>query len=307
MIHIVNGDCVGSKIQHLEGDVIVWREMYDFGPLNKNWNEQQEINNRACYFEQKLKIPAELFISSCEKQLALLQSITQEEEIVLWFEHDRYDQAMLMSVLTKLLTRGMKNISIVSINKYPGIKLFFGLGQLSSQQLEGLLSKRKEVTNYQVEEAISGWKAYTSEQISDVDEWIRTQNHTLPFLVDALNTHKDYFPAPDTGLNKVETLALSFIQEGTSSFANLFRNVSEKRINDGLSDLHFSAILKEISFGESPLVRVDSSLPNFETPDSNPNLELTTDGLAVLNGEKNRFDLMGIDWWVGGIHLCVNC
>ncbi|WML46711.1 DUF1835 domain-containing protein [Neobacillus sp. PS3-34] len=303
MIHIVNGDVVGNKIQQIDGDIIVWREMYDFGPLSLTWSKEEQINRRAHFFEEKLGIPSKVFIDNCQRQNSLLNDIPKSEEIILWFEHDRFDQTMLMYLLTELSSKGFRNLSMISINQYPGIDPFHGLGQLSSEQLIELLEIKKEITNEQIHEAVTGWKAYNSNDRDDIEKWILTENHFLPFLLQVFKDHRGYFPSHKTGLNEVESLALSFIKEGECLFYNLFNSIAKNRLNDGLSNLHFAAILNELMKGSHPLLFSDIPLPNYLLPASNAKLELTSHGLDVLNGEQNRIHLVGIDWWVGGVHL----
>ncbi|OIK13078.1 hypothetical protein BIV60_14825 [Bacillus sp. MUM 116] len=303
MIHIVNGDVVGDKLKQIDGDVIVWREMYEFGPLRLTWSKEEQLKKRAHFFEEKLGIPSKLFIQNCETQNRLLSEISKSREIILWFEHDRYDQTMLMYLLTELSSLGYENLSMISIDQYPGISPFYGLGQLSTKQLMGLLDSRKKITGEQIHEAISGWKAYNSSDKNAIEKWIISEKHSLPFLLQVLQDHKSYFPTIQTGLNEVEYLALSFINNGECLFYDLLSSIMEMRINDGLSNLHFAAILVELMKGPYSLLKSEIPLPNYPKPDSNPRLELTSYGLDVLNRKKNRMNLVEIDWWVGGVHL----
>lgn len=302
MIHIVNGDVVGNKIRGIDGDIIVWREMYDFGPLSLEWSKEEQLRRRAVFFEERLGVPSELFISNCEKQNKLLQTISPTEEIVLWFEHDRYDQTMLMYLITELSSMGFEKLSMISMDQYPGIHPFHGLGQLTSEQLLALVEDKKEITIEQIREAVSGWSAYNSKDAGDIEKWIRRQ-HFLPFLLPMFKAHQDYFPSAKTGLNKVEYLAFHLINEGRTHFYDLFQIVVKERINDGLSNLHFAAILKELMNKKNPLLTSNCPLPSFSDASSNAKLELTAEGVNVLNGKQNRIDLIGIDWWVGGVHI----
>ncbi|WP_391203484.1 DUF1835 domain-containing protein [Psychrobacillus sp. L4] len=306
MIHIVNGDAVGNKIQGIDGEIIVWREMYDFGPLSLEWSKEKQIQRRAIFFEERLGIPSAFFISNCEKQNHLLNNISTNEEVVLWFEHDRYDQTMLMYLLTELSSKGFEKLSMISIDQYPGIYPFHGLGQLSSQQLMALVDDKKEITMEQIHEAVSGWIAYNSNNKEDIEKWIQTEQHFLPFLLPVFKEHESYFPSPKTGLNEVEYLSLHLINEGVCQFYELFRIVTEKRVNAGLSDLHFAAILNELMKGKNPLLSSDLPLPSYQLSSSNAKLELTSHGLDVLNGKKNRLDFVGIDWWIAGVHIQKN-
>lgn len=304
MIHIVNGDVVGSKIGNLPGEVLVWREMYDFGPLSENISEGNWINRRAHFFKEKLAIPAELFIHNCEDQNRLLSEIPREAKIVLWFEHDRYDQMMLMYLLNELSKNGIENLSIVTIDKYEGVEPFYGMGQLSSQQLEELFYQKKQpISDEQIIEAVTGWKAYTSKNPTEIEKWMASSKQKLPFLKQALQTHLSYFPTVHTGLNEVETLVVNYLDKNPCSFAELFQFISSQRINDGISDLYFAAMLNELMNGPYPLLESDYRLPNYLNSEPISKLWLTPYGLAFLGKQKGLFDIVKRDWWVGGVYL----
>ena len=183
MIHIVNGDALANKMKSFNGIVMPWREMYDFGPLMKNSTQEMLINERALFFEEKVGIPASLFIENSQKQNQWLDHLPRNSEIILWFEHDRYDQTMLMFLLNELSTKEFENLSMVSINQYPGIEPFFGLAQLTSQQLNELVhTKGRPITKEQIREAVAGWNAYTSTNPIEIETWITTSNGSPSFL-----------------------------------------------------------------------------------------------------------------------------
>jgi hypothetical protein len=304
MIHIVNGDVVGEKIKGLNGDILVWREMYDFGPLTLDISKENLIKKRADFFEEKLNIPSSLFMSTCQKQNRLLQDLSRTTEITLWFEHDKYDQTMLMYLLYELSSNGFKNLFMVTVDKPIGMERCYALGELSAQQLhERYHTNRQPLTNEQIHEAISGWKAYNSANVNDLEKWIREESHHLPHLLTMFTCHRSYFPNEKSGLNEVEWLSLQALQTGASLFRELFENISKKSEYDGLSDFHFAAILNELMQGEHPLLNSDGPLPNYNQPESNSKVKITSYGLDVLNGKRNRVDLIGINWWVGGVHL----
>jgi hypothetical protein len=303
MIHIVNGEVLGSKIQGLKGDIIVWREMYDFGPFHTAWSNEELIKIRASFFEDKLNIPSSLFMTNCHNQLNQLYKIPKEEEVILWFEHDRYDQTMLMYILTQLSSINRSNLSMVSVNSYPSISPFYGLGQLNFDQLTKLFNQRVKVTRQQVKEAVIGWRAYTSSNSEDITKWITDVDHELPYLLDTFKRHVCYFPSTTTGLNEIEFLLLNTIAKKSCSFRDLFKKTSPFFINDGLSDLHTSAIVNELMIGENALLEGEGPMPAFKLDHLNPNLTITAFGERVLAGKANRLDLIGIDWWVGGVHL----
>lgn len=304
MIHIVNGDALANKMKNFNGMVVPWREMYDFGPLMKDGSQEMLLIKRSLFFEKKVGIPASLFIENGQKQNQWLDNLPRNSEITLWFEHDRYDQTMLMYLLNELSTKGFKNLSLVTINQYPGIDPFYGLTQLSSRQLIQLYHTRKQsITKEQISEAIAGWNAYTSVNPYDIERWITSSKGHLPFLKKAMETHLSYFPSIKNGLSEVENLVFHFINERICSFIEIFQYINEQRDIDGLSDLHLAAIINQLINGEHPLLQSDVPLPNFKHPVPKSNLSLTSFGLEVLNGSNDRFDFVGIDWWLGGVHL----
>jgi Domain of unknown function (DUF1835) len=304
MIHIVNGDVVGSKIGSLPGEVLVWREMYDFGPLSEDISDEKEISRRAYFFEKKLGIPAALFIQNCEDQNRYLSEIQRESEIVLWFEQDIYDQTMFMYLLNELTKKEFTNLSMVMINEYQGIEPFYGFGQLSSHQLEELFYKKKQVISAdQIIEAITGWRAYTSKNPTDIEKWIAASKQKVPFLTQALQSHLSYFPSIHTGLNEVETLVVNYLKNNSCTFTELFQFISKQRINDGISDLYFAAMLNELMMKPNPLLECDVPLPDYHNAKPISKLRLTSLGKDIFDGKRNYLGLLERDWWIGGVYL----
>ncbi|MFL6561567.1 MAG: hypothetical protein ACJ8MO_36370, partial [Bacillus sp. (in: firmicutes)] len=224
-------------------------------------------------------------------------------EIVLWFEHDLYDQTMLMYLLTELSKKEFRTLSMVTINEFPGIEPFYGLGQLSSQQLEELFYiKKQAISADQINEAITGWRAYTSKNPTDIEKWLASCTQKLPFLKTALQSHLSYFPSKYTGLNEVETLVVDYIDENTCSFAQLFQIISKHRINDGIGDLYFAAMLNELMKGSTPLLESDYPLPNYQNAKPVSQLKLTSYGLRFLKSQRGHLEI-DRDWWIGGVYL----
>jgi len=88
---------------------------------------------------------------SCLAQLTrwdrTLEDFRPYEEIVLWFEHDLFDQLLLIRALHGFAGRnlGGTELSLICIGEMPGIVPFHGLGQLSPQQMASLIDRRQRV------------------------------------------------------------------------------------------------------------------------------------------------------------------
>ncbi|UZJ78410.1 DUF1835 domain-containing protein [Fictibacillus sp. KU28468] len=301
-VHIVNGDITGNKLQDLDGEVIVWREMYDLGPAAADM-DRKRIKSRAEFFEKKMGIPSEIFLKNCTLQENRLRALPKDAEITLWLEHDRYDQTMLLYLLKSLGSHEFNNLNMVTADSYPGIEPFFGLGQLSELQLIGLLEHRISIRREQIMEGAAGWNAYASPNPRDLEEWLKCAECSLPFVKRALWHHLEYYPSVKNGLNQVEELAFQYLYDGITSFHELFQKVSAKRTDDGLSDFHFSALLDQLQKGPVPLLKMtEGSLPHYNTEPEDAAIELTYEGIEVLMEREDRFDYTSADWWLGGVY-----
>src|SRR5439155_7939747 len=82
---------------------------------------------------------------------AALASYPQYDEVVFWFEHDLFDQLLLVRHLDWFARRdvGATKLTLICIDAFPGIEPFHGLGQLSAGQLASLVETRRPVTNTQ--------------------------------------------------------------------------------------------------------------------------------------------------------------
>lgn len=58
------------------------------------------------------------------------------QRIVIWAEHDCYDQLVTLRVINELQHAGFNGVlELISINQYPGSARFIGLGQLPAESL----------------------------------------------------------------------------------------------------------------------------------------------------------------------------
>ena len=70
-----------------------------------------------------------------------LEAFADYDEVVLWFEHDLFDQLLLIRHLDWFSRRdlGRTKLSLICIGEFPGFEPFHGLGQLDADQLTSLL------------------------------------------------------------------------------------------------------------------------------------------------------------------------
>ncbi|NOU90334.1 DUF1835 domain-containing protein [Paenibacillus sp. LMG 31460] len=313
-LHIVNGDAFGDKLRAsgIDGDILVWRESLYEGPIGMQMSDSVLLSMRAAYMNRLHGIPEEIFKSITLQQEEVLDSVAVEvDEIVLWFEHDLYDQLMLCYLLSRLFALPNRpfKLSLLSINHYPGVEFFHGLGQLNVDQITLLHDKWLPVNEEQLLLACKVWTAYAASEPLLMTTLLEEDLSALPFLKKALQANSERYPSMRNGLNTIQQLILDLIGDGELSVLSLFQKVSKTASHYGLGDLQFWATVDSIRKCEIPLVRLagGDKLPSYS--EALPlqfekwRLFRTDMGKLVHTCELDHQYLNGIDDWIGGVHL----
>lgn len=319
MLHIVNGDSVGDKLKRgvVPGDVLVWRDIYSEGPVFSDMADSINRSARAEALEKSMGIPREEYIRGCEEQEAALADFRKLEEIVLWFEHDLFDQAMLCYLLRLFAAQPLKRddgqtkLSLLCIGEYPGIPSFRGLSQLTGAQLGALLPERRPVSPEQLALGAELWEAYAAPDPLPIIRLLQGDTSPLPFAGGAFLAHLSRLPSVYNGLGIVEQTALELAADGERSPYELFRLSGDKLNLLGLGDLPFWHTLSQLSQGPNPLLAASGLPPGgFPTYRETPpafddcRLAITELGRAVLEGRADRVRDSGIDERYGGVRVC---
>ncbi|WP_245954523.1 sigma-70 family RNA polymerase sigma factor [Paenibacillus flagellatus] len=313
MLHIVNGDAVGDKLKQggVPGDVLVWRELYSEGPVFPDMDGEDRLSIRADWLERTLGIPQDVWRAHTAAQESALSNAGQYGEIVLWFEHDPFDQAMLAYLFRRLAgvpLSGTK-ISLLQIGAFPGIEPFRGLGQLSAGQLASLCGTWREIGPDELALGSRAWEAYASPDPRALTALLETDTSALPFLRDAFRHHADRFPSAADGLGSVERATLAAVLDGCESPLDLFRRVGDELNGLGMGDLAFWAYARDMTRGPHPLLRLEgaAAFPGFAEPPGDfgrARLVPTDLGRRMATApDGDWIALNGIDRWLGGVRL----
>jgi hypothetical protein len=233
-----------------------------------------------------------------------LASYGDHEEVVLFFEHDLYDQLQLIQVLDWFSGRdlGHARLSIVHTDEY--------LGTLGPERLLTLFHDRREATEEQLVLGSTAWEAFRSPDPTAVLGVIDAGARDLPFLASALLRHLEQFPSTANGLSRSEEQALEAIAGGSNTPVEAFAAYQEREEPAFLSDAVFSSYLKDLSEAREPLVLFTGGGTEIGVSDDpgredlwNQEILLTEKGREVLRGDEDRVRLIGIDRWLGGVHL----
>lgn len=229
-----------------------------------------------------------------------LQSLESYDEILLWFEHDLFDQCILVQLLARLPADALAKSSLICIGDFPGIDRFIGLGQLSPEQLKSLLPQAQKLKAIHQRVAQGALKAWLSPDPNDL--WALCSEEKcgpLTFLPKAIKRHLQELPSRRNGLGRTDQIILESIHAGAASGIEAFRCYQQQDPAPYLGDLMFWAHLHDLAAAPAALISMQGEFP-IET------LSLTELGQEVLANKRNYMQLQAktpdsLYRWRGGV------
>ena len=297
MLHITNGESVTGTFRQVRfpGTYLAWNDVLHDGPVPQTGTLSELSDIRA----QAL---ASFGLGDPEKMRAgfatrdrTLQDFRKHQDVVLWFEHDLYDQLQLIQLLDWFEQQDLEgiNLDLVQIDSYPGVRPFYGLGQLSGPQLARLFPMRKRVTHAQRSIATEAWHAFRAAEPTGLLAISQQQLPEMPFLAAALGRFLEEYPWTTDGLSRTERQALQAAAAGKRKKQEIYFE-SSKQENVPWGDLSVYLRMAWLAAGPNPAL-VESPKNEFT---------ITQAGQQLLEGKADWIKLQGgVDRWLGGVHL----
>ncbi|HEY1331036.1 MAG TPA: MerR family transcriptional regulator [Actinomycetota bacterium] len=309
-LHVTNGESAGNTLRQtaIGGAVLSWQDALHEGPVPAT-PRPELLHTRAEFLAacgwgdpRALRSTLEL------RDRQLLDALRDGLLVVLWFEHDLYDQLQLIDALALAHTVQVEPQLIV-IGSFPGKPSFAGLGELKADELESLWPSRRRATPASLEAAAGAWEAFRKPDPTALAEWATRDARELPFLAPALRRLLEELPAPADGLSGTERRALQTVDAGARTPPAAF--VATQRLEEApfLGDTWFYRTLSSLGQGDERLVETEDGAPLPPPPPlgdgqrfARLQLRLTANGERTLCGKADRVELLGIDRWIGGTH-----
>jgi DNA-binding transcriptional MerR regulator len=311
LLHVTNGESAGNTLRQtsLGGAVLPWQDALHEGPVPAG-PRRELLRTRAAFLSGCGWGRRGAILSSLERRdRQLRQALQAGQQVVLWFEHDLYDQLQLLDVLAQAAAAGGAPELIV-VGSFPGRPSFRGLGELTADQLETLWPARVTAAPDMLAAAVSAWDALRSREPSALAAYASADVPQLPFLGPALRRLLEELPAPQDGLSGTERRALQAIAAGATKPMAAFRAAQDLEAAPFLGDTWFFRTLAVLGNGESRLIETQEGQALGAAPPLGDahvfgalTLKLTPAGDRVLQRKADRVTLLGIDRWVGGTHI----
>lgn len=300
-LHIRCGDDIRNKLVEagVEGDYLSFADPAWLGPppASNAW-----ISGRAALIAERTGLPRQKIRADLgDAYWRLARAPADYGRIVLWFEHDLYDQAALARVLAGFaLRKKLPRIELIAIDRYHGIKRFIGLGQLSPAQIASLWPRRKPVGRRQIALGAKTWAALRAATPESLEALCKSDLRTLPFLKAALRRQLQELPWTKDGLSLTERNALRALAKGPRSAAEVYADAQMNR--DPLpfmGDLFFWSVLRDLLEAPRPPIAVSAATRRAAW--HKRVLRLTPVGKALLGGKLDWQATSPLERWVGGI------
>lgn len=289
MLHLTNGDTVTSALRRtgVPGTVVAWQDILHEGPVPTGLTLEGLSDVRARFLANW---GAGAFPKISAAFGARDSALRSARRVVLWFEHDLYDQLQLLQILATLAGQPGTSAELIAIDAFPEVVPFHGLGQLTTAQLATLWPQRRPITPAQRTLGARGWKAFSASDPGAVRRFLETDITALPLLRGALARLLEEHPSLPTGLSRTERQILTAVSAGHVRFAQVFRANQEMESAPFMGDTPFQKRIDGLIGARTPLLTREP-------------YSLTPAGQRVLAGEVDARQLNGLDRWIGGVRL----
>jgi hypothetical protein len=202
-LHVTNGESVANTLRttSLPGVVVAWNDTLHEGPLDPNPARMREL--RAQFLASHGWGDAHAIEAELERRDALLE---RADSVLLWFEHDLYDQLQLLQILASIGADAQ--VELIQADRF--------LGPLDADALERLWESRTDVDVETRANARAAWEAICEGRLEDAAS---LDLDALPFARAAIERLAEE-RAP---LSRTKRQLLAALEDGPKRPLQLFR------------------------------------------------------------------------------------
>lgn len=287
-LHVTNGDGALYLLKKagILGSHLAWRDALNDGPVPAGLSLEETSSVRANYLAQRGFANPIRLIHDFARRDAQLRAAGDFEEVVLWFEHDLYDQLQVLQVLTALEELDLEpgRTAVVQTDHY--------LASMTVDEILPLLPKRRTATAAIFRSARRSWERFTSPSPAELYAAAGEDAIGFPFLRPAIQRLCEEYPWTRDGLSRTQRQALYAVAQGPAREDELFSRAQSREEAFFLGKRAFSKVLEDLRSDGAALVEEEEGV-----------LVPTALGRRVIAGDADWLDEHAIDRWIGGVHL----
>ena len=312
-LHVANGTCTTRIIESagIPGILSIWADPLYEGPVPGGLTDAELLEVRTRHLagstdEAHVVDP----VNDMGQWRTVIERHEAYDELILWFEHDLFDQLCLIQLLPWIRERlpAAKAVSLVCIGSFPGHPRFKGLGELTSDELASLLEARQRVSEGQYSLAELTWQAFREPTPETLDNLRQRDTAALPYLAAAVERFLQEYPWTTDGLSRTERRLLELAADGTVQLSAAFPRMHAGEEVYYVTDMSLATLADTLCRVSPPLLTLarrpvaDGELPRGSVT-LRDTVTLTVVGRTILAGRQDRIATCGIDRWLGGVHL----
>jgi RNA polymerase sigma factor (sigma-70 family) len=311
-LHVANGTCTTRIIESagIPGTLSIWADPLYEGPVPGGLTDAELLDVRSRHLAGSTDAALVVDpVNDMERWRTVIEGHESYDELILWFEHDLFDQLCLIQLLAWIRERlpAAKAVSLVCVGSFPGHPRFKGLGELTPDELASLLETRQHVSEAQYSLAQRAWRAFREPTPEAVDNLRQGDTTALPYLAAAVARFLQEYPWTTDGLSRTERRLLELAAGGTVQLSAAFPRMHAGEEVYYVTDRSLATLADTLSRASPPLLTLARAAGDGELSQESVTLRdaatLTDVGRAVLAGKQDRVATCGIDRWLGGVHL----
>ena len=232
------------------GDFLEFSDPFCVGPVNYDYRVEERARFLHKSYGQNIERNYVAIVADLRRAYARLRnSAADYDHVVLWFEHDSYDQFILIFLLSQYHRFGLpKHLWIVTANEFPGSVRFQGLGQLPPEGLRLLWQTKCPVTPQHCLEADQHWAAFTDPDKAVFHDYVQNlTSNALPYFKSAAQRKLQEQPIRQNQLSLTQQITIDLLTNTSAlSAGSLFKKVMQQEPLPFLGDVMYWHILVEM-------------------------------------------------------------
>lgn len=299
VLHITNGSSAVDIMRKsgLEGDLLPWDDVLHVGPVPAKLSFEALSEVRAEYIINQGWADADMVDRLFRERGVLMSHIEKYEKVILWFEHDLYDQLQILEILNYLssVSFDLNRLSMICTENY--------LGRLNAEEIAVLKQYEEGVSQEQIDLAVKVWKAFREHTPLFWAKLLHKNTKVLPFLHGTIHRMLEEYPSESNGLSRTQNDILDIVSNGEYRLGRIFAEQQKREKRVFLGDTVFIDIVNEMMVVNFPLL-ISNLGDRVELPFSqDQQMSITQKGLDVLSGKVHWLEIHTVDKWLGGVHL----
>ena len=288
---VTNGQSGVDAIENagIEGLILSWEDVLHDGPVPAGHSLEDLSNVRAEFIASNGWGDFESVHARFKERDRIIRAADSFLEVVLFFEHDLYDQLQLLQVLS--LFDYPERLSLVLPPTY--------ISDCSPEELKEEYDERIVILPEQLENAHLVWDAFTRAEPHDLGA-IAYSVLFLPVHIPSAMLRLIFeYPDSNTGTSLTELQILKVLNQGVDRFGALFKACQDEEVSAFIGDWSFRKCLEDLI--DAPVPLMESTSTDVTAADAI--LSITDTGRRILSGQHNRLTDGCIDRWIGGVHI----